>query len=261
MKIIELIEYPVKSLPGIPVGGIEVTSRGLGQDRRYMLVNENNEFLSQRSLPELTQYQVSVTDRLAILQRGDDNRISVPIKPVGQRLKVRIWQDECSVIELNRDISNWFSKRLNQPVKLVYMQDDHIRQPDPDYSGQGDQVSFADGFPVLVTSMSSLNDLNTRLRTPIPMDRFRANIVLDGEQPFAEDYWIRIKIGEVVLRAAKPCGRCQVITTNQLTGVRDKEPLSALSEFRKVNNKVLFGVNFIPETLGTIAVADEVIAF
>lgn len=256
MKIVELVEYPVKSFQGISAQSSTVNSRGLGLDRRYMLVNTYNEFLTQRSLPVLTQYHVAIADKLTISNGGAD--ISVPVAPVGSELKVKVWDDECSAIEVNRELSAWLSERLNQDVKLVYMQESDIRNTDPDYSLPGDKVSFADGYPILITSMTSLAELNSRLQTPIPMNRFRANIIVDGEAPFAEDKWNRIKIGEVLLRAAKPCARCQVITTNQNTGLRNKEPLTALSEFRKVNNKVLFGLNLVPESVGPIAVGDPV---
>ena len=258
MKIVSLTEYPVKSLPGIARQSAVVNPRGLGLDRRYMLVDSDNRFLTQRSLPQLTQFNVAIGDELTFSLKGSKQSISVLNKPVGSKLNVSIWQDSSSAVEVNSELSNWFSEQLGQPVKLVFMQDNDVRNLDTEYSQPGDQVGFADGYPILITTECSLNELNKRLKHPILMDRFRANIVLDGDKPFAEDDWQEMTIGDVVLRVAKPCARCQVITTDQRTGERYPEPLTALSEFRKKDYKVLFGMNVIPETFGNISVGSQV---
>jgi uncharacterized protein YcbX len=258
MKIISLVEYPVKSFPGISRQSVLVNLRGLGLDRRYMLIDANNNFLTQRTLPQLTQFDVNIDETLSFSFKGSGDSIMVSSKSNGAKLTVRVWQDSCSAVEVNGELSNWFSEQLGQAVRLVYMEDEDVRDTDPKYSKPGDQVGFADGFPILVTTQSSLDELNKRLINPIPMDRFRANIVLDGLKPFTEDDWQEIRIGDVVLRVAKPCARCQVITTDQRTGEQHPEPLTALSEFRKKDHKVLFGMNFIPETFGEISLGSQV---
>ena len=258
MKIISLVEYPVKSFPGISRQNVQVNSRGLGLDRRYMLIDANNTFLTQRTLPQLTQFDVNIDEELSFSVKGSGESITVSSKSMGAKLAVRVWQDSCSAAEVNSELSHWFSEQLGQSVKLVYMDDEDVRHTDPEYSKPGDQVGFADGFPILVTTRSSLDELNKRLINPVPMDRFRANIVLDGVEPFAEDDWREITIADVVLRVAKPCARCQVITTDQRTGEQHPEPLTALSEFRKKDHQVLFGMNFIPDTFGEISVGCQV---
>ena len=258
MKVTALFEYPVKALAGISLETAAVNKRGLGMDRRYMLVDAKNQFLTQRELPELTQFNVEIDRHLSFRVKNKNDKIKLDAKTVGERVEVRVWDDAVMAREVNTQFSEWFSEQLNQEVRLVFMEDDDRRPTDPAYSEIGDQVGFADGFPILIASESSLAELNNRLTNPVAMDRFRANIVVDGNMPFAEDIWQTITIGDVVLRAAKPCARCQVITIDQSTGQKESEPLTTLSQFRKTGNKVLFGLNVIPEKLGIIKVGQLV---
>ena len=258
MKVTALFEYPVKALSGISLDTAVVNKRGLGLDRRYMLVDTKNQFLTQRELPELTQFDVEIDHNLSFRVKNENDEISLAANAIGKRVEVRVWDDSVMAQEVNPQFNEWFSDKLNQDVRLVFMGDNDHRPTDPAYSELGDEVGFADGFPILIASESSLAELNRRLTNPVAMDRFRANIVVDGDLPFAEDQWQTINIGDVVLRAAKPCGRCQVITIDQTTGKREAEPLTELAKFRKSGNKVLFGLNVIPENMGVVKVGQLV---
>ena len=259
MIVTELFEYPIKSMRGIQRNALDVNPMGLGLDRRMMLVDEEGVFISQRSHPNLAHFEVEINEQIRLTNKTDGDTIGVLFAPTGSVQDVRVWDDWCQAVEVAPELSAWCSNLLNQTLRLVFMPDTAIRQTDLMYSAKGDKVGFADGFPILITNSASLDDLNARMNAPVPMDRFRSNIVVDGNVPFEEDHWRLIQIGQVVLRIAKPCARCQVITTDQHTGKRGKEPLHALSKFRKEGNKVLFGMNANPQTLGRISVGDEVI--
>jgi len=229
----------------------------LAMDRRWMLIDKQDNFLSQRQLPSLTQFLPTFQDQLIITHLPSGETKQIHKTAFTEENKVTVWGQECAAHGSSSDINTWLSGYLDSDVRLVYMQDDDVR---PVESSTGDDiVSFADGYPVLLASQASLDDLNGKLNEPIDINRFRPNILIDGEAPFAEDNWQKIKIGPVIFSVIKRCARCHVININQETGMVGKEPLETLSTYRKDGNKVNFAVNLIPENTGIIHQEDSVV--
>lgn len=255
MKVTGLYEYPVKGLRGNPLCCAPVNKRGLAMDRRWMLVDPAGKFISQRQLAALTQLQPAYQDSLSIKYLPANDEMTVRPAAFSQVTRVEVWGQQFAAHVAANGINNWLSKLLGQQVRLVYMAEEDHR---PLKSSPADMVSFADGYPVLLTSQSSLADLNRKLTVPVAMDRFRPNIVIEGPEPFAEDNWQRLQIGGVTFKVAKRCARCQVINIDQQRGEAGKEPLKTLSTYRQENNKVYFGINLIPENTGIIHDNDQV---
>jgi uncharacterized protein YcbX len=172
---------------------------------------------------------------------------------------VRIWKDQCTATWLGEKAARWFSDFLEAPSNLVHMADDTLRPANATYAPEGTRVSFADAFPFLVISEESLADLNSRLAEPLPMNRFRPNLVVGGAQPYDEDRWERVEINGIRLRIVKPCARCVITTTDQATTERGQEPLRTLARYRKSWGQVMFGQNAVHETLGRLRVGDRVL--
>jgi uncharacterized protein YcbX len=255
-----LFVYPVKSCRGIAVEHAAVERRGLAHDRRWMIVDASGQFITQRTEPRLACVAVSIEGDELVLRAPHASPLRVPVAPApsAERRRVRVWRDEVDAIDCGAVASAWLSAWLGASVALVFMPDDVERRVNPSYAREGDLVSFADGFPLLVASASSLDDLDARLDAPVPMDRFRPNVVVRGCAPWAEDTWKLVRLGAVPVRVLKPCDRCVVTTTDQLTGERGVEPLRTLATFRARDNKVYFAQNAVPEAPGTIAVGDPV---
>jgi hypothetical protein len=169
-----------------------------------------------------------------------------------------VWHDTCTAAGEGPEAAEWFSSALGTPCELVRQRDDEPRRIDPDFVEGGEAVSFADGFPLLLISQASVDELNRRLEEPVPADRFRANIVVDGCAAHSEDGWSSLVIADVGFRVAKPCARCVVITTDQRRGERTAEPLRTLAEYRTVNGEVLFGQNLVQHGPGRVRVGDFV---
>jgi uncharacterized protein YcbX len=177
----------------------------------------------------------------------------------GHVFKAVIWNDVVEVTEPDRALSQWFSGKLGITCKLVAFPEENPRPVDPDFAiNSADQTSLSDAYPILIIGQPTLHDLNARLEEPVPMNRFRPNIVFTGGLPYEEDKWKNFSIGGVAMAGVKPCARCMVTTIDQQTGVAGKEPLATLSNYRKVGNKVLFGQNVIPLESGVIRVGDEI---
>lgn len=275
MKISEINIYPIKSLGGISLNEAIVEQRGLRFDRRWMLVDENGDLITQREFPKMATISVEVlNDGLRVSAKGVEN-IEVPFdKNFQEKIEVRVWDSFCLALVLNNYINEWFSKVLNTKSRLVFMPDETKRDINKLFNAGNDIVSFADGYPLLVISENSLKHLNKKLEKKIPMNRFRPNLVVEGSDGFSEDLWKKIKVGKTFFRATKPCARCVITTIDQKTGVSDiKEPLKTLADFRKAKivypnnyenlgldkNSVLFGQNLVAENFGeTIKIGDEV---
>ena len=224
-----------------------------------MLIDPDGVFMTRREIPEMAKISATPNCESLVLAKDGLKELAVPMKPEGKTLKVKVWRSVTSAQIVNADADAWVSQALGRPCHLVRIADASRRKINPAYSEPGDVVSFADGYPVLVASEASLEDLNRRLEKPITIDRFRPNIVLKGCEPFEEDTWKRIRIGDVVLRAAKPDVRCLVTTQDPMTGESlGPEPLRTLATFRRVEGGVIFGMYYIPEKLGRIAVGDSV---
>jgi uncharacterized protein YcbX len=180
----------------------------------------------------------------------------LPLHVEGARRDVVVWKSTCAAISGGREAAEWASDYLGAPHDLVYMPDTTERAVNPDYGRAGDITSFADGYPILIAAQSSLDDLNARLESPLPMNRFRPNVVVGGTPAWEEDDWKAITIGAIPLRVVKPCDRCVVTTVDQASAERGVEPLRTLATFRAREGKVYFGMNMIPDELGTMRVGD-----
>ncbi len=265
LTVSELNIYPVKGLKGISLEEARVTERGLENDRRWMVVDPQGTFLSQRSVPKMATVWTELYDDALALSAPDMDVVEVPLEArEGEPVRVVVWRSTCDAIAVSPAADAWLSEYLGTPCRLVHMPESTRRYSNPDYAGRGKLVGFADGYACLATSASSLAELNERLgaqgHRALPMNRFRPNIVVAGGAPWAEDAWREIGIGGAMFRAAKPCGRCQVTTTDQSTGeVRGPEPLATLATYREHPEfGIMFGMNWVVDVAGTIRVGDAV---
>lgn len=247
MQISGIFVYPVKSLGGIALHSAKVEARGLQYDRRWMIVDPNGMFLTQREYPEMTLLIPTIeTDYLVIRHLTKPFApLTIPLKTSleAEPIQVQVFDDICTALVVNREADVWLSEALQTPCRLVYMPDHSRRPTDPAYSQSGDIVSFADGFPILIVGEASLEDLNQRLQTPVPMNRFRPNLVFSGGLRYEEDTWKNFKIGKLHFRGVKTCGRCAITTINQDTAERGSEPLKTLASYRLSGKRILFGMN------------------
>jgi uncharacterized protein len=262
LTLTEICIYPIKSLGGIGLQSAKVEERGLQYDRRWMLVDNNGMFLTQREHPQMALLQVSIKDdKLEVAHKVRAmSKLQIPISnSENNGFVVNIWNDVVIAKQLNKEVDLWFSEALNLDCQLVCMNDDSDRITDKKYTPEPKQVSFADAYPFLIIGEESLNDLNRRLKEPLPMNRFRPNFVFGGGEPFIEDTWKDFMIGDLKFRAVKPCARCVVTTVNQDTAVKSSEPLETLARFRNAGNKVNFGMNVVGFGKGVVGVGSKII--
>ena len=254
-----LYVYPIKSCAGISLQCADLCATGLRYDRRWMLVDETGEFMSQRAHPRMALISVRFAPERMIISAPDMDELEVPLYPkAGDSIDVRVWGDTNRGALVSEEADRWFGEYLEFPCRLVYKPDDDPRLVDSSFAESGDQVSFADGFAFLLISEASLEDLNSRLEDPLPMNRFRPNFVVRGCGPYAEDGWRLLRIGSVPFRVAEQCPRCAITTVDQRTGARGNEPLRTLATYRKSELGTVFGRNLIHDTLGTVHVGDPV---
>lgn len=252
--------YPIKSLGGVSIDEARVVERGFELDRRYLLVDEQGDFITQRDHARLALVRTRVADGRLWCEGPEGDPLELPLQADGgPATRVRVWGDTCDAVLVDARADAWFSDHVGVACRLAYMPE-RVRRPiDPSYARDGEVVSFADGFPFLLIEQASLDDLNGRLEQPLPMNRFRPNIVVEGTAPFEADAWRRIRVGKVTFRVAKPCARCVVTTTDQETGARGVEPLRTLATYRRgAAGGVLFGQNLVQESRGTVRVGAEV---
>ena len=255
----EITIYPVKSAGGIAVQEREVESRGLAGDRRWMVVSPDGDFLTQRDWPRMALIVPTLEANALRLDAPGCAPLRVPRLPEGERLTVRVWRSVCEAVSAGADADVWLSAFLGMPCRLVYMPEDTRRTVSREFTAGEGIVSFADGFPLLLIGESSLDDLNTRLAEPLPVNRFRPNLMVTGSAPYAEDDWKQVRVGEVLFHVVKPCARCVMTTVEQTTGERTgPEPLQTLAGYRREDGKVMFGQNLIPEGTGKVRIGDEV---
>lgn len=257
--------YPVKSIAGVDPGEAVVEPWGLAGDRRWMLVDGTGKYITQRTHPTLALAIARELPGGAVrLTAPGQEPLTVQVPAADLTTQVQVWEDKVEAVNAGRAAAAWFSAYLGVEAALVHLDDPARRRPvDPDFGRPGESVSFADGFPLLVTTTSSLDAVNALIARgdhadegPLPMSRFRPNVVVDGTAPWAEDAWRRVRIGEVTFRVVKPCGRCVVTTTDQRTARRGKEPLRTLARHRRLGGQLVFGQNLIPENTGTIRRGD-----
>jgi uncharacterized protein YcbX len=249
-----LIYYPIKACRGFEVDGANVERMGLEHDRRMMVVTPEGSFLTQREHPKLALVTPSISSEKLTLSTPMMDSVTIPILKSAPTCPVDIWHSQgVSAIDQGERAAEWFSEWLGTSVRLVHIADGYLRRLNQKYAiNPDDHIGFADGYPILLASEESLADLNSRLETPLPMNRFRPNIVVKGCEPFAEDTWNRIKIGDVELAVVKPCARCMITTTDKDTLAKSKEPLKTLASYRKQGNGVMFGQNAIPLNEGRL---------
>jgi uncharacterized protein YcbX len=244
----------VKGARAIALASSEVFRSGLRHDRRFMVVDESGRFLTQREHPRLALLETAIDGDTLVLAG-----LRVPLEVTGAARTVTVWKDTVMAVDAGPDAARLLTQHLGLACSLVRLPSSTIRQVDPRYSNAGDHVGFADAFPVLIASLTSLADLNARLDRPVGIDRFRPNIVIDGAEAWAEEAATHARIGDVTFRTPKKCARCVVTTTDQRTGeVTGKEPLRTLAQYRREGQHANFAMNAIPDAEGRIAIGDAV---
>lgn len=253
--------HPVKSCAPLAAHAADVRTRGLAHDRRFMVVDPDGRFLTGRQIPRLATIRAVPDGHGVRLDASSMTTLHVAAPPRdGERIGVSVWKDRVEALECSAAADAWLTACLGRPARLVYMDEAATRGVDPTYGWATDEVSFADGFPLLLISQASLDALNARLLEPITMARFRPNLVVSGCEPHAEDGWHRIQVGFIEMEVVKPCTRCVFTTVDPVRGELDPsgEPLATLKTYRRGQNGVTFGQNVIPRAEGTIRLGDTI---
>lgn len=255
--------YPVKSCAGLDLNTVKLDRFGPSGDRRWMVVDSDGQFLSQRQVPAMALIRVQpLDDGGLLLESGETGcRVARPGDDA-RELPATVWSDRVAAADAGNDVAAWLTQVLGRHCRLVYMPDEARRLVDTDYARQGETVGFADGFPLLLISEGSLAELNARLQAAghpaVPMNRFRPNLVVSGCAPFAEDGWKRVAIGDVELEVAKPCARCAIPSIDQSTAQRDPYINRALAAFRRFDRQIMFGQNLLYRHPGKLRTGDPV---
>ena len=267
MQVKSLQIYPVKSGQGINLQTAQMRPRGLAGDRRFMLVGEDGLFITQRIMPKLAGLYARVRGTQLTLSVLNIDPINVDLENMGSRQTVTVWRSTLSARRVSQAADEFLSAWLNMPVSLVFMDELSARAASPEWASAASPVSFADGYPVLITNTASLDALNSLILSgehpAVLMNRFRPNIVIDSAEPWGEDNWGALKIGGAIFDLVKPCTRCIMTTLDQTTGEKQgREPLQSLRALRTStdprNEGVLFGMNAVPRVCGEIGVGDKV---
>lgn len=257
MHLSDLLAFPVKSCGPMPTDAADVQARGIAGDRRWMVVDPDGRFITARTEPRLLLVTPALTDRGLSLAAPGMPVLAVAA-PTGDSKAVRVWRDDVQAFEASETANRWFSKFLGRSCTLVYQGGNRREISSRTGARAGDEVSFADGYPLLLIGSASLEDLNRRLARPVSMLRFRPNLVVATDRPYAEDEWASVQIGSCEFSVARPCTRCVLTTVDPATGIADpdREPLATLRSYRRSRSAggVLFGVNLIPRRLGRVAV-------
>ena len=258
LQVSQLFIYPIKSLGGIALTNAEVTDRGLRYDRRWMLIDDNNRFISQREFAKMALLKVSIeSDGLRVIYTPNQSSIQIPFVPeTSTTVQASVWDDTCEGTLVSPKVDVWFTDMLGMSARLIYMADDSHRAVDPRYARQQEVTSFADGYPFLLIGQASLDELNTRLQNQIKIDRFRPNIVFTGGEPFAEDVMPHININGIDFFGVKRCARCVMITIDQQNAAKNVEPMKILASYRAQKNKIYFGQNLLHNGTGSINIGD-----
>jgi uncharacterized protein YcbX len=260
LRLTGLTVYPIKSAGGVAVDDWEVDLFGLRYDRRWMVVNESGEHMTQRTHPRLALVRPSLVGNRLRIGVADRAPLEIPLEPqTAVTTTVVVWEDVCSAGWMGERAAAWFTDLLGERCSLVYMPESTVRPANPAYAPPGVRVSFADAYPFLLISEESLADLTQRLGAPVPMNRFRPNLVIAGGEPYCEDRLGAFRLGGLELQVVKPCDRCVVTTTDQSTGARGPEPLRTLATYRRMNGKVYFGQNVVHRTTGRLRVGDRLL--
>lgn len=253
-----LFIYPIKSCGGISLSEAFIEERGFRYDRRWMVTDEQGLFLTQREEPRLALARVSIAGEDIEMTAKGLTPMRMPLRwGEGESISVEIWGQTVKALRGPRESEKWFKALLGRTCRVVYMPDTSDRPMAPRDSPEGRRIAFSDAVPFLLISEGSLDELNKRLDSPVPMNRFRPNIVVGGVEPYAEDTWKDVSIGGVKFEVLRPCSRCVTTTVDQDTGVRGVEPLRTLSTYRRRGTKVMFGQNVIHRGVGVVRVGNE----
>lgn len=261
MNLDSIWSYAVKSMAGVQRTEAQVGPRGLDGDRRWMVVDNEGRFVTARFCHALLKIKAYVSEGGLLLDHQGD-QISIPV-PTGVASAVVVWKDTVSARDAGDEIAEWLSQRLGRSLRLVYQADDDYRYlPVAKHQQLGDQVSFADGYPLLLIGTASLESLNEQLDSPVTMRNFRPNLVVETEQPFVEDEWSTIEVGGVRFAVSSQCVRCVLTTVDPDTAVKseDNQPLKTLLQTRRreSDGRPVFGMNLIPMSQGVVRVGDRV---
>jgi MOSC domain-containing protein len=258
MKLAAIFVYPIKSCAGIAVTRASLTRRGLLHDRRWMVVDDSGRFLTQRTLPAMALVRTTLHEHGVRVERATMTPLELPFTfSNGAHVEIDVWLHHGPAVR-HVEGSAWFSRALARPAQLVCLPDELVRPVRSEAAQPGDEVSFADGFPLLVASVASLDDLNARSGLRTDVRRFRPNLVIEGAPPWAEDDWHRLRVGGLALRLPTACARCSIPSLDPDTAVATPEPLRTLATFRRRGHEVFFGVNAIPDEVGELAIGDAV---
>jgi uncharacterized protein YcbX len=256
LRLTDLWRYPVKSCRGERLTRATVEPWGLAGDRRWMVVDEAGAPLTAREHPRMLLIEPRLTGagKKITFSAPDEADLAVEVAADAELVPVKVWESGLLASPAGEKAAAWLSEVIGQPARLVYLDDPTRRPTNPKYSRTEDRVSFADGYPLLLTSEESLAGLNQWIAEgkrpdegPVPMRRFRPNVVVAGAPAWAEDGWRRLRIGPVTFRNVKGCDRCVMTTVDPDTAAKGHEPLFALAKHRRWDNKVWFGVNLIPD--------------
>ncbi len=254
--------YPVKSLGGFSVPEAVMTTTGFQHDRRWMLVDKNGIFMTQRQHPAMALLQTAITpDGLYIFHKHfPEKNTTIPfLSAPACNKQVKVWGDICDAWCYDDTINSWFCETLKTACELVYMPEGINRLVDTAYAKNNEITSFSDGYPLLIIGQSSLDELNSKLAEPVSIDRFRPNIVFTPGTPHIEDHWNHFTINAINFFGVKTCGRCVVTTIDQQTSIAGKEPLRTLATYRTFDNKIKFGMNLLHKGEGMIKFGQEII--
>jgi uncharacterized protein YcbX len=259
-RIAGIYIYPIKSLGGIAVNQAYAEDQGFRYDRKWMLADGNNRFLTQRECPRMALFECNLTDEgISVKFQGQEKL--VPFNNwTGLMYNVIIWDHKVDLQEVSPEISRWFSRHLNRKCRLLGIGELYQRKKSFAIPPFETDVSLADGYPYLILGTSSLDLLNSKLEEPLPFNRFRPNIFLHTETPHIEDEWKEIHFGETKVKIIKPCARCIITTINQETGIKNIEPIKTLSTYRLKDKNILFGANAMVLNRGMISMGDKVTA-
>ena len=266
LTLTSLHRYPVKSCRGESVPELVVEPWGLAGDRRWMLVDETGAVITAREVNRLVLIDPAITPYGLVVNAPDLPALAVPTPDPDAQIPVNLWESHLTAATAGPEADAWFSKAMGRTARLVHLDDPTRRPTSPEFSEPDDRVSLADGYPLLLATEESLTALNDVVlenakdaREPLPMTRFRPNVVVAGAEAWAEDDWRRVRIGEATFRAVKGCARCVLTTIDPETGDREKEPIASLARVRRWDGKTWFGINLVPDTAGVaIRVGDEV---
>ncbi len=269
MRVSELMVYPVKSTRGVSVDAATVEPWGLAGDRRWMVIDPSGTTITAREEHRLLSVRPGLPEPDGALTIHGPHAAPLRLsRPAGDLVPVRLHRHDLRAVPADPAADAWFSALLGRDARLVWCDDPTRRPTNPEYSRPGDSVAFADGYPLLLTTTASLRRLNDWIAETalergglpgpaLPMRRFRPSVVLDGAiEPFAEDGWKRLRIGEVEFRAAKPCDRCVMTTVDPDTLETGHEPIRTLARYRQWDGKTWFGMNLIPDGTGTVHTGD-----